>query len=138
MNRLKQAYEWAGLSRRQFARALGVSHTTVQNWEVEGMPDFWVTDVCEICDVSRHWLRTGESEATQGDIDEIERVLAKLPIEAQERLRPQLMAASKHLEDAPVDLSQMNWLTGDALWPKEMPDAPKVIFNVRDATLQKA
>jgi DNA-binding XRE family transcriptional regulator len=95
MNRLKLAYEWAGLSQRQFARMLGVSHTTVQNWEVEGMPDGWVADVCDVCDVSRRWLRTGESEATQGDIDEIERVLSKLPADARERLRPQLMAASK-------------------------------------------
>ncbi len=59
--RVVSAREQAGLSQRQLAKLMGVSHVAVGGWErAQRMPsDESLKEAADLCGVSREWMLTG-------------------------------------------------------------------------------
>ena len=63
-HRIRQAREAAGLSQGQLARVLDCSRSLVTQWEAgQTAPTGWAERIADVCEVSAHWLRTGQPES---------------------------------------------------------------------------
>ena len=80
--RIKQARDRAGLSLRQAAHIIGVSHVTIDKWETEGPPEARIPAIAEAYGVSEHWIKTGKPA---GDVSEIAAIVAAAPIFEEDR-----------------------------------------------------
>ncbi len=82
--RIKQARDRAGLSLRQAAGVIGVSHVTIDKWETEGAPEARVAALAEAYGVSQHWIRTG---LPAGDVSDVAKALAKSRVPPEEQAK---------------------------------------------------
>ena len=82
--RIKQARDRAGLSLRQAAHLIGVSHVTVDKWETEGPPEARIATLASVYGVSEHWIRTGQPA---GDVSGVAAMLERSPIPPEARAR---------------------------------------------------
>lgn len=72
-SRLKDELHRQGIAQAEFAKSIGVSAQTLNNWFVRGVPGRWLIPAANILKISITWLNVGEgprylSEMGEGDI----------------------------------------------------------------------
>ncbi len=59
-NRLKDELQHQGIAQAEFAKSMGVSAQTLNNWFVRGVPGRWLIPVAKMLKIAITWLNTGE------------------------------------------------------------------------------
>ena len=74
-NRIRMIREALKLSQREFGEKLGVSRDVISNIEYGRVPpkELMLRHICELYNVNRHWLETGEGEIFKADPAEVSR-----------------------------------------------------------------
>ena len=58
--RLKEELHHQGIAQAEFAKSMGVSAQTLNNWFVRGVPGRWLIPVAKMLKIGISWLNTGE------------------------------------------------------------------------------
>ena len=75
--RVKKARALLKMNQRDFARALGVSNSTVSQWESRGIPRKKAVDIEKRFGVRSEWLMEGDGAAWTSDRATVDRSLAR-------------------------------------------------------------
>lgn len=59
-SRLKNELQHQGIAQAEFAKSMGVSAQTLNNWFVRGVPGRWLIPVAKMLKIGITWLNTGE------------------------------------------------------------------------------
>ena len=75
--RVKKARALLKMNQRDFARALGVSNSTVSQWESRGVPSKATVDIEKRFGIRADWLASGDGAAWTSDRATVDRSLAR-------------------------------------------------------------
>ena len=75
--RVKKARALLKMNQRDFARALGVSNSTVSQWESRGIPGKKAVDIEKRFGIRADWLANGDGAAWTSDRATVDRSLAR-------------------------------------------------------------
>lgn len=89
--RTRVAREWAGKSREETAKAIGVSLSTYGNYEVVArnrpMPQEYIAKFCEYLGINERWLISNKGNMEADYVEKLERLVKQHISSLQESLR---------------------------------------------------
>ncbi|MDB8552871.1 helix-turn-helix domain-containing protein [Turicibacter sanguinis] len=103
-DRVKQIRKEAKLNQENFAKRINLSRSNLSNIEIERvtLTDRVINDICSEFNINKEWLLTSEGEMykPQPQIDELEYLMGKFSINAEEdEMRTKIIKALLKLDD---------------------------------------
>lgn len=111
IERLKQIRKNINLSQVEFAKYLGISHSTLAMMEVgkRDILDRHVKTICSIFKINEEWFRTGEGEMyiSLTEDEQVVSILSELPLPKNKEIRKIIKKATKLNENDLVFVHQL-------------------------------